>query len=180
MQEEAADGAPQQLLQLYGLWQTEEYEPPAAENGVVPRNERGNVEAPPFAKSLPRGTVHLDLPRAFAACRRLGVDHAPALVGFEPSRGGMLPKIKGVVVCAEVAEAVKASAEEDEAERQAKARQKRCACGPSSLPVCQLAMIASGVMVQCRHACHVTKLFVSLLESLPLPCGGSVCMSGCK
>lgn len=111
---------------LFGAWQTRELVLPVAENGIVPKNDRGNVEAPPFAKALPGGTTHVDVPRAFAACRRLGVDHAPALVGFEASRGGMLPKISGVVVCSEHADAVRASALEDEAARQAKAREKRC------------------------------------------------------
>ena len=92
----------------------------------MPKNERGNVEAPPFATALPGGTTHVDVPRVFAACRRLGVDFAPALVGFEASRGGMLPKIAGVVVCSEHAAAVRASALEDDAARQAKAREKRC------------------------------------------------------
>jgi hypothetical protein len=40
---------------LYGLWQTEAWEPPPAVDGKVPRNEHGNVEVPPFAKSLPKG-----------------------------------------------------------------------------------------------------------------------------
>jgi xeroderma pigmentosum group C-complementing protein len=31
-------------LDLFGFWQTKEYEPPIAENGRVPRNEFGNVE----------------------------------------------------------------------------------------------------------------------------------------
>ena len=112
--------------ELFGLWQTEPWTPPAAQNGIVPKNERGNVEVPPFAKALPGGTVHIDAPRVFAACRRLEVDFAPALVGFEPGRGGMLPKIQGVVVCAEVADAVRASAREDEEARAAKALAKRC------------------------------------------------------
>jgi xeroderma pigmentosum group C-complementing protein len=43
------------MQQLYGLWQTEEWEPPAAVDGKVPRNEHGNVEVPPFTKSLPKG-----------------------------------------------------------------------------------------------------------------------------
>ena len=120
---------------LYGLWQTEAWMPPAAKDGVVPKNERGNVEVPPFAKALPGGTVHVDAPRVFAACRRLAVDFAPALVGFEPGRGGMLPKIQGVVVCCEVEAAVRASALEDEQARAAKARAKRCApAWPCSFP----------------------------------------------
>ena len=121
------DGDVAQVTELFGIWQTEEFELPAAENGIVPKNDRGNVEVPPFAKALPRGTVHLDVPRVFQACKRLGVDYAPALVGFEPGRGGMLPKIAGVVVCEEVAAGVRESAEEEAQQQEEKARQRRCA-----------------------------------------------------
>lgn len=47
-----------QPLELFGLWQTSEYEPPVAENGVVPKNAYGNVEL--FKPCmLPINTVHL-------------------------------------------------------------------------------------------------------------------------
>lgn len=45
------------MTDLYGLWQTRPWAPPAAVDGRVPRNERGNVEVPPFVKALPAGTV---------------------------------------------------------------------------------------------------------------------------
>ena len=46
-------------LEIFGLWQTEQYEPPIAVDGKVPRNEYGNVEL--FKPCmLPRGTVHLN------------------------------------------------------------------------------------------------------------------------
>ena len=45
-------------LELFGLWQVEDYVPPTAENGKVPRNAFGNVEL--FKMSmLPKGTVYL-------------------------------------------------------------------------------------------------------------------------
>lgn len=45
-------------LEIFGEWQIEEYVPPTAENGVVPRNAYGNVEL--FKSTmLPKGTVHL-------------------------------------------------------------------------------------------------------------------------
>lgn len=47
-----------QPCDIFGVWQTEEYDPPTAENGLVPRNEYGNVEL--FTpKMLPKKTVHL-------------------------------------------------------------------------------------------------------------------------
>jgi len=45
-------------LEIFGFWQTKEYEPPTAENGIVPRNAYGNVEL--FKECmLPKKTVHL-------------------------------------------------------------------------------------------------------------------------
>lgn len=47
-----------QPLEVFGYWQTEDYVPPTAENGMVPRNAYGNVEL--FKPSmLPKKTVHL-------------------------------------------------------------------------------------------------------------------------
>ena len=89
------EGDGSRTIELFGEWQTEAYTPPAAANGIVPKNERGNVEAPPFAKCLPAGTTHIDEPRVFAACRRLGVDFAPALVGFEPEPARHAAKDRG-------------------------------------------------------------------------------------
>ncbi len=38
---------------LYGAWQTEPWVPPAAAGGVVPKDARGSVKAPPMAAGLP-------------------------------------------------------------------------------------------------------------------------------
>lgn len=49
---------PAQPLELFGYWQTQDYEPPTAEDGIVPRNAYGNVEL--FKPCmLPKKTVHL-------------------------------------------------------------------------------------------------------------------------
>jgi len=46
-------------LELFGEWQTTEYVPPEAKDGIVPRNEYGNVDL--FKKCmLPKGTVHIN------------------------------------------------------------------------------------------------------------------------
>ena len=39
---------------LYGEWQTEVWVAPEAKDGVVPKNERGNVMCPPLVPSLPK------------------------------------------------------------------------------------------------------------------------------
>lgn len=108
-------------IEVYGIWQTQPWAPPAAKNGIVPRNEYGNVEVPPLTNILPAGTVHVDLPRAAAAAKQLEVDAAPALVGFEVGRQGkMAAQFRGVVVCVEHEAAVRsAAAVAEEAQKQA-------------------------------------------------------------
>ena len=45
-------------LEIFGPWQVEDYEPPVAKGGKVPRNEYGNVDL--FKPCmLPRGCVHI-------------------------------------------------------------------------------------------------------------------------
>lgn len=47
-----------QPLEIFGHWQTQAYDPPTAENGIVPRNAYGNVEL--FKpEMLPKKCVHL-------------------------------------------------------------------------------------------------------------------------
>lgn len=94
-----------QPCDIFGVWQTDEYDPPTAENGLVPRNEYGNVEL--FTpKMLPKKTVHLQLPGLNRVCKRLGIDCAPALTGFEKARMRMIPVYDGFVVCEEFANKV--------------------------------------------------------------------------
>jgi xeroderma pigmentosum group C-complementing protein len=94
----SGSGGPPEV-KLYGYWQTQPWAPPVAQGGIVPKNDRGNVEVPPLVKALPGGTVHLALPLVWQSCKKLGVDYAPALVGFEVQGGRMVPKIEGVVIC---------------------------------------------------------------------------------
>ena len=46
-------------------------------------------------------------PRVKTLCRKLGIDFAEALVGFERRGGATIPAFDGVVVCAEHAAAVR-------------------------------------------------------------------------
>jgi xeroderma pigmentosum group C-complementing protein len=74
-------------LDLYGFWQTKAFEPPVAEAGRVPRNEFGNVEL--FQRSmLPIGCIHLKgMPNLNRICRKLNIDCAAAVVGFDAHGG---------------------------------------------------------------------------------------------
>ena len=85
---------------LYGAWQTIKYVPPPAVNGIVPRSSHGHVELW-TAAHLPAGTVQLRQPHVAQAARRLGVDFAPAMVGFDIRDGRSVPRFDGVVVCIE-------------------------------------------------------------------------------
>lgn len=87
--------------ELYGRWQTEEYVPMEAKNGKVPKNERGQVDL--FnEKMLPKGTIHLkDYPGIARIAKKLGIDYAPAMLGFEYHGKKSVPKVKGIIVCKE-------------------------------------------------------------------------------
>lgn len=48
------------MVEIFGLWQVDPYDPPVAKNGQVPRNAYGSIDL--FKPSmLPRGCVHLCL-----------------------------------------------------------------------------------------------------------------------
>jgi|AntAceMinimDraft_5_1070358.scaffolds.fasta_scaffold11248_2 xeroderma pigmentosum group C-complementing protein len=131
--ENTADDPPGDIA-VYGEWQTELWSPPAAVGGIVPKNERGNVDLYGGA-SPPPGTVHVNLPRITRVARALGLDFAPALVGFDFQRGGKtLPMFEGVVVCLEfekqlveafIAEEERLAAAEAEKERKEAAKRWR-------------------------------------------------------
>ncbi|KAG6942007.1 hypothetical protein JG688_00018360 [Phytophthora aleatoria] len=84
-------------LAFFGLWQTTEFEPPPMVDGRVPKNKYGNIEVWSPAH-VPRGAVHLHLPRIDAIAESLGIDFAPAVVGFEVRNGRPMPKMSGIVV----------------------------------------------------------------------------------
>ncbi|KAG8383653.1 hypothetical protein BUALT_Bualt04G0036300 [Buddleja alternifolia] len=102
------------ITTLYGKWQTEPLCLPRAVNGIVPKNERGRVDVW-SEKCLPPGTVHLRLPRVAPVAKRLDIDFAHAMVGFDFRNGRSFPLFEGIVVCAEFKAAIlEAYAEEEE------------------------------------------------------------------
>ncbi|KAF1778822.1 Rad4 beta-hairpin domain 3 [Phytophthora cactorum] len=78
------EGKPSGSLAFFGLWQTTEFEPPPMVDGR--------------SAHVPRGAVHLHLPRIDAIAESLGIDFAPAVVGFEVRNGRPMPKMSGIVV----------------------------------------------------------------------------------
>uniref|UniRef100_A0A0A9DIQ6 Rad4 beta-hairpin domain-containing protein n=1 Tax=Arundo donax TaxID=35708 RepID=A0A0A9DIQ6_ARUDO len=110
-------------LELYGEWQLGPLQLPHAVNGIVPKNERGQVDVW-SEKCLPPGTVHLRLPRLFKVAKRLGIDYAPAMVGFDYCSGRCLPVFDGIVVCTEFKIAILEAYGEEEEQRQAHERKQ--------------------------------------------------------
>ncbi|KFB46982.1 AGAP002106-PA-like protein [Anopheles sinensis] len=89
-----------QTMELFGSWQVQDYEPPVAQDGRVPRSAYGNVDL--FQPCmLPKGTVHLQLPGLNRICRRLRIDCAQAITGFEYRNGACQAVYDGYVVCEE-------------------------------------------------------------------------------
>lgn len=112
-----------QPLEIFGYWQTKPYEPPVAENGIVPRNPYGNVEL--FKpEMLPIGTRHLQLPGLQRTCKKMNVDCAQAVVGFDFHSGASHPTFDGFVVCEEFADAVLEQWWKDQQEADLKEKEK--------------------------------------------------------
>ncbi|KAM3283265.1 DNA repair protein RAD4 isoform X1 [Capsicum chacoense] len=121
--DDCGEGACGGTVALYGHWQTEPLILAPAVNGIVPRNERGQVDVW-SEKCLPPGTVHLRLPRLVPVAQRLKIDFAPAMVGFEFRNGRSLPVYEGIVVCTEFKDAILEAYTEEEVRREAKERRK--------------------------------------------------------
>ncbi|CAB3228293.1 unnamed protein product [Arctia plantaginis] len=110
-------------LEVFGPWQVQDYEPPVAENGVVPRNAYGNVEL--FKECmLPKGTVHIKLPGLNRVAKKLNIDCAPAMTGFDFNGGWSHPVYDGFVVCEEFETIVTEAWVKDQEELERKEREK--------------------------------------------------------
>jgi len=120
--EEGEESDEQSLL--YGDWQTIPWIPAVAVNGLVPKNSRGHVDLWD-SSHLPGGCTHLPYPRIASMARKLGIDYADAMVGFEVKHGRSLPKFNGIVVVTETADQVLTAyleREKEIAEREEKKR----------------------------------------------------------
>ncbi|XP_076168453.1 DNA repair protein complementing XP-C cells homolog isoform X1 [Ptiloglossa arizonensis] len=110
-------------LEVFGEWQTTEYVPPEAKDGIVPRNEYGNVDL--FKQCmLPKGTVHINLPGLNRIARKLNIDCAPAVVGFNFGPMSAVPAIEGYVVCSEYEDTLREAWEVEQVEAVKRTREK--------------------------------------------------------
>ncbi|KAK8080535.1 hypothetical protein PG997_008353 [Apiospora hydei] len=112
------------LQPLYSIDQTDWIIPDPIKDGVIPKNDYGNIDM--FAEHMcPEGAVHVPYRGTVKVCKRLGIDFAEAVVGFEFGHRMAVPVIHGVVVAEEHEERVLEELEKDEAERKRKEDEKR-------------------------------------------------------
>lgn len=93
---------------MYAESQTEKYVPPPVVNGIIPKNAFKNVDVyEPWM--IPNGCVHVKEKLAEKAARLMGIEYAPAVVGFDftGSRRDASAKIEGIVTLEEYEGAVK-------------------------------------------------------------------------
>ncbi|THH10815.1 hypothetical protein EW146_g8256 [Bondarzewia mesenterica] len=101
-----ADGEGSDIMQgLYAERQTELYMPPPVIDGVIPKNDFGNIDL--YVPSmLPAGAVHIPYKGAAKVVRQLGFDFAEAVTSFEFKKRRAFPVITGIVVAADNEQAV--------------------------------------------------------------------------
>ncbi|KIX02167.1 uncharacterized protein Z518_08106 [Rhinocladiella mackenziei CBS 650.93] len=94
-----------QMQGLYSWDQTEYIIPPPIKNGVIPKNAYGNIDC--FVPSMvPKGAVHIPLKGTVRICKKLEIDFAEAVTGFEFGNKMAIPICEGVVVAKENEKAV--------------------------------------------------------------------------
>lgn len=96
---------------LYGKWQCVSYVPPiVSDTQKIPTNIRGNIELWTDLH-LPKGCVHISKERwrygnenkkymrtVVYAAKRLNMDYAKAMVGFDQRKGRCIPVFNGIVI----------------------------------------------------------------------------------
>ena len=123
--EEAERDCGEKLKQgMYSRDQTEYIIPPPIENGIIPKNAYGNMDC--FVPSMvPKGAVHIPLKKTMTICKRLGINYAEAVTGFEFGNKRAVPVVTGVVVAAENENLIIDEWKKDEEERKRKEEGKR-------------------------------------------------------
>ena len=123
--EEAERDSGEKLKQgLYSWDQTDWIIPPPIKDGRISRNAFGNIDC--FVSTMvPKGAVHIPLRSTVRICKRLGIEYAEAVTGFEFGNKRAVPIITGVVVTKDNETAVIDEWEKDEEERRIKEEGKR-------------------------------------------------------
>ena len=124
VEEAERDGGEKLKQGMYAWDQTEWIIPPPIENGIIPKNAFGNMDC--FVPTLvPEGAAHVPLRSTVKICKRLDIDYAEAVTGFEFGKQRAVPVITGVIVAAEHERLVIEEWEKDEKERKIKEEGKR-------------------------------------------------------
>ncbi|KAF9021485.1 Rad4-domain-containing protein [Hymenopellis radicata] len=115
----------QQVMQgLYARSQTEPYVPPPVVDGVIPKNDFGNIDL--YVPSmLPRGSVHVPYKGVQKIAKKLGINYAEAVTGFEFKKRRAFPVIEGIVIATENEQLLLDAYWESEQDAQKKAQIKR-------------------------------------------------------
>ncbi|KAJ7575142.1 hypothetical protein C8J56DRAFT_1017213 [Mycena floridula] len=122
---EAGQSQESEVMQgLYARSQTESYQPAPVVDGVIPKNDFGNIDL--YVKSmLPAGAVHLPFKGVGKIAKKLGLDYAEAVTGFEFKKRRAFPIVEGVVVAQENEQLLLEAYIEAEQEAQEAAQAKR-------------------------------------------------------
>ena len=124
VEEAERDTGEKQKQGLYARNQTDWIIPPPIEDGRIPKNAYGNIDC--FVPTMiPKGAVHIPLRKTVMVCRKLGIDYAEAVTGFEFGNKMAVPVIEGVVVAEHHEDLVIDQWEKDEKERKIKEEGKR-------------------------------------------------------
>ncbi|KAI9797915.1 MAG: hypothetical protein M1825_005684 [Sarcosagium campestre] len=119
-----AEGGGKAKQGLYSKEQTAWIIPPPIQDGIIPRNAYGNIDC--FVPSMvPRGAVHLPHRGLVKVCKRLEINFAEAVTGFEFGAQRAVPVVEGVVIPEEAEKAVLEAWKIDEEERVIKEEGKR-------------------------------------------------------
>ncbi|KAK0187785.1 hypothetical protein F5146DRAFT_1060756 [Armillaria mellea] len=121
---ETGDDQAQVMHGLYARSQTELYVPKPVVDGKVPKNDFGNIDLY-VPTMLPRGAVHVPFKGVQKLAKKLGLDYAEAVTGFEFKKRRAFPVLEGVVVAAENEQVLLDAYWESEQDAQEKARVKR-------------------------------------------------------
>ncbi|KAI0322385.1 Rad4-domain-containing protein [Amylostereum chailletii] len=106
LREAGAGGQGQDVMQAaYAERQTELYRPAPIVDGIIPRNNFGNIDLY-VASMLPAGAAHIPYKGTAKIARQLGFNHAEAVTSFEFKKGRAFPVLSGIVVAAENEEAI--------------------------------------------------------------------------
>ncbi|KAJ7643749.1 hypothetical protein FB45DRAFT_1052641 [Roridomyces roridus] len=109
---------------MYALFQTTLYVPDPIVDGVIPKNNFGNIDL--YVPSmLPAGAVHIPYKGTAKIAKKLGIQYAEAVTGFEFKHRAATPIMSGIVVAAENEGLVLQAYHDAESDAAEKARIKR-------------------------------------------------------